>query len=180
MLTEKKPKKRLATLKIVLFPVLGALMFCSKLIMEPLPNIHPLALLTVTYTVVFGAEALIPIYIYVVLVGIYAGFNLWWFPHLYIWLPLWGAAMLLPKKMSASTAVPVYAIVCCLHGLIYGTLYSPWQAIAFHLSFKATLAWIAAGFPWDVVHAVGNFFMGMLVFPLSTLIKKLLKTTPLT
>ena len=51
-------------------------MFCSKLIMEPLPNIHPLGLLTMTYTVVFGAQALIPIYIYVVLVGIYAGLYL--------------------------------------------------------------------------------------------------------
>ena len=64
-------------------------MFCSKVIMEALPNIHLLGMLTMVYTLTFRWKALIPIYIYVFLNGLYAGFNVWWVPYLYIWTVLW-------------------------------------------------------------------------------------------
>ena len=41
------------TLEMILFAMLGAIMFCSKIFMEFLPNIHLLGMLTMTYTVVF-------------------------------------------------------------------------------------------------------------------------------
>ena len=56
--------------------MLGTIMFCSKIIMELLPNIHLLGMLTMTYTLVFRKKALLPIYIYVILNGLYAGFNI--------------------------------------------------------------------------------------------------------
>ena len=83
--------------------------------------------------------------------------------------------MLLPKKMPKKVACAVYPTVCALHGLLYGILYSPAQAVMFGMSFSQTVAWIAAGFPFDVIHAVGNFVAGLLVFPLSELLKKLAK-----
>ena len=61
--------------------MLGAIMFATKVIMEFLPNIHPLGLLTVVYTVVFRKRALIPIYIYVFLNGLFSGFSFWWLPY---------------------------------------------------------------------------------------------------
>ena len=63
--------------EMVLFPMLGTLMFTSKILMEMLPNIHLLGMLTITYTLVFRFKALIPIYIYVFLNGLYSGFNMW-------------------------------------------------------------------------------------------------------
>ncbi|MBR2453730.1 MAG: hypothetical protein IKB35_01875, partial [Clostridia bacterium] len=69
--------------EIAVFAMLGSLMFCSKLIMEALPNIHLLGMLTMTYTLVFRKKALIPIYVYVMLNGLYSGFNMWWVPYLY-------------------------------------------------------------------------------------------------
>ena len=95
--------------------MLAALMFCSKIIMEVLPNIHLLGMLTVVYTVVFRRKALIPIYIYVIINGVYAGFAPWWVPYTYIWAVLWAAVMLLPKKMPRKVAFIVYPIVCSLH-----------------------------------------------------------------
>ena len=70
---------------MIVFAMLGTIMFCSKILLEVLPNIHLLGMLTMTYTVVFRRKALIPIYIYVMLNGLYAGFNIWWIPYLYIW-----------------------------------------------------------------------------------------------
>lgn len=148
-------------------------MFISKIVMEGLPNIHLLGMLTITYTLVYRAKALIPIYIYVFLNGLYAGFNAWWVPYLYIWTILLGLTMLLPKSLPQWAARIIYPLLCGLHGLAYGALYAPAQAIMFGLNFEQTLAWIAAGIPFDIIHAVGNVAVGLLIFPLSELLKKL-------
>lgn len=148
-------------------------MFCSKIMMEFLPNIHLLGMFTITYTVVYRKKALIPIYVNVLLTGIYAGFNMWWIPYLYIWTILWGVTMILPRNMSKRTKIIVYPIVCCLHGLLYGTLYAPAQALMMGMNFKATVAWIMAGLPWDAVHGAGNLVVGTLIYPLSELLRKL-------
>ena len=161
--------------EMVIFAMLGAVMFCSKIIMEVLPNIHLLGMFTMTYTIVFRKKALIPIYIYVMLNGLYAGFNMWWVPYLYLWTILWAITMLLPKRMPKKLKCIVYPLVCCLHGFAYGTLYSPAQAIMFGMNFETTVAWIISGLPWDFVHGIGNLFAGMLVLPLSGLLMKLAK-----
>ena len=160
---------------MILFAMLGAIMFCSKIIMEALPNIHLLGMLTVTYTVVFRKKALIPIYVYVMLNGLYAGFHTWWVPYLYIWTVLWGATMLLPKRMPRKIKCVAFPAVCCLHGLLFGTLYAPAQALMFGMSLEATVAWIISGLPWDLIHGIGNLFAGFLILPLSEMLKKLTK-----
>lgn len=157
--------------------MLGTVMFASKILLEILPNIHLLAMLTVLYTVVFRKKALIPIYVYVLINGVWSGFSMWWIPYTYIWTVLWGITMLLPKNMPKRVAAVVYPIVCALHGLAFGTLYAPAQALMFGLDFKQTLMWIAAGLPWDAVHAVGNFAAGFLVLPLAAVMKKAIKSS---
>lgn len=157
---------------LIIFAMLGVIMFVSKYMTEALPNIHLLGMLTMTYTIVYRKKALIPIYVFVFLIGLFNGFALWWIPYLYLWAILWGVTMLLPKNMSNIIAVPVYAIVCALHGLAYGTLYAPAQAILYGLNFEGMVAWIIAGLPWDAVHAVGNFAVGLLIVPVATALKR--------
>ncbi len=162
--------------ELVLYAMLGTLMFCSKLLMEALPNIHLLGMLTMTYTLVFRRKALLPIYIYALLCGLYAGFSAWWVPHLYLWTVLWGVTMLLPRQMPRKVAYVVYPIVCALHGLLYGTLYAPTQALLYGFDLPQTLTWIAAGLPFDAIHAIGNLVAGLLILPLTDLLQKLMKT----
>lgn len=150
-------------------------MFISKIVMEALPNIHLLGMLTVTYTLVFRKKALIPIYVYVLLNGLFSGFNAWWVPYLYIWTILWGATMLLPKNMPKAVACVVYPVICALHGLFFGVLYAPVQALMFDFTLEQTLAWIAAGFTFDIIHTVGNFTVGLLIYPVSEALKRLTK-----
>ena len=155
--------------------MLGVIMFCSKLLMEALPNIHIVGMLIMLYTVVLRVKALIPIYIYVFLTGLYAGFDIWWMPYLYIWTILWGITMLLPRNMPRAAAIAVYSAVCGLHGFLYGVLYAPAQALFFGLDFQKTCAWIVAGLPFDAIHGVGNIIFGCFVYPLSSVIKKIMK-----
>lgn len=158
--------------EMVTFSLLGVIMFISKMVMEFLPNIHMLAMLIVAYTVVYRGKALFPIYVFVFLTGALYGFGTWWVPYLYIWTILWGAVMLLPRNLPEKISIPVYMVVAMLHGLLYGTLYAPFQAIAFGLSFKGMLLWIAAGFPWDILHAVGNLCTGALIVPCIRILEK--------
>lgn len=144
--------------------------------MEWAPNIHLLGMLTMAYTLTYRKKALIPIYVYVLLQGAFAGFALWWIPYTYIWTILWGITMILPKNMPAKIAVPVYMGVCALHGLCFGTLYAPAQAIMYGLSWKGMIAWIIAGLPFDAIHAAGNLVVGALILPLSSTLTKLEKT----
>ena len=122
---KNKNKKHLSIQEICLFAILGALMFISKIVMEALPNIHLLGMLTITYTIVFRKKALIPIYLYVLLIGVRWGFGIAWIPYVYLWLLLWGAAMLVPKKMPKKAAIPLYCTIGFLHGILFGVLYAP-------------------------------------------------------
>ena len=68
-------KKKIPIKEWILFSGLGTIMFLSKILLEWAPNIHLLGMLTMTYTVVYRKKALIPIYIYVFLNGLYSGFS---------------------------------------------------------------------------------------------------------
>ncbi len=157
---------KLTVREVAIFGMLGAVMYVSKIIMELVPNVHLLGVFIVAFTVVYRQKALYPIYTYVLLNGVFSGFAAWWIPYLYVWTVLWGAAMLLPKKIPGKVQPVVYMAVCAAHGFLFGTLYAPAQAIIYGLSFQGMLAWIVAGLPWDCIHGISNFFCGILIMPL--------------
>ena len=164
---------RLTVRETAVFAMLGAVMYASKLIMELAPNVHLLGVFTIAFTVVYRKKALYPIYTYVILNGIFSGFATWWIPYLYIWTILWGVTMLLPINMPKKIRPIVYMVVCALHGFLFGALYAPAQALLFGLSFKGMIAWIIAGLPWDFVHGVSNFFCGILIVPIISVLRRL-------
>ena len=171
---------KLTIREMAVFSMLGALMYVSKVIMEWAPNIHLLGVFTIAFTVVYRAKALYPIYIYVLLNGLFGGFGIWWIPYLYIWAVLWGITMLLPRKMPKPVAVVVYSVVNALHGYGFGILYAPAQALLFGLSLKGMIAWIVAGFPFDVIHGTSNFICGFLIVPIVLVLQKLEQITKTT
>lgn len=146
-------------------------MYASKMLMEIAPNVHLLGVFVIAFTIVYRKKALYPIYVFVLLTGVYAGFATWWIPYLYLWTILWGVTMLLPKNMPKKIRPIVYMIVCAMHGFLYGTLYAPAQALFFGLNFEGTIAWIVAGLPWDFVHGVSNFFCGILILPIVRILR---------
>ena len=170
-------RKALSVRETVIFSMLGALMTVSDLLMEALPNTHLLGLLIAAFTLTYGVKALFPIYVYAVLIGLFSGFGLWWIPYLYIWTLLWGAVMLIPKRLPTPLRFILAHAVTVLHGLAFGTLYAPVQALMFGLDFAGTLAWIVAGFSFDLIHAVGNFVFGFFIFPLTRLLCRLSHNT---
>jgi energy-coupling factor transport system substrate-specific component len=168
---------KLSIREIAIFAMLGTLMYLSKIVMEALPNIHLLAVLTIAYTVVYRQKALYPIYVFVMILGLTNGFNMWWIPHLYLWTILWCVTMLLPKRMPKIVAPIVYIIVAGCHGFLYGTLYAPAQALMFGLDFNGMVAWIIAGLPFDITHGISNMVVGLLIIPIISVIRLAERTT---
>lgn len=150
-------------------------MYASKIIMEAAPNIHLLGVFTIAITVVYRKKALYPIYTYVLLNGVLGGFAAWWIPYLYLWTILWGVTMLLPKNMPKAVKPIIYMVVNACHGFLFGILYAPVQAILFGLDFERMIAWIIAGFPFDLIHGVSNFFCGILIVPIISVLQRIEK-----
>ncbi len=161
--------------EIALFSILGCLIFVSKLLMQLLPNIHIVGTLIVSFTLAYRVKALWPILTFLLIDGFYAfvsGSLIWWAPYIYIWLILWGAAMLVPKKTPKKIQPIIYMVVCALHGFLFGTMYAPAQALLFGLDFNGMIAWIITGFPYDIIHGISNFCFGTLIIPIATILKK--------
>ncbi len=163
---------KLKIYEIALFGMLGSLMFATKKLMELLPNIHLLAAFIIAVAFVFRLKALFPLYTYVLLDGLFSGFAIWWTPYVYIWLPLLFAVLVIPKNLSKKWLIPILIGLGALHGLSYGLLYAPFQALAFGLSFDGAVAWWIAGLPFDFLHFLGNIFSGLLIFPMILALKK--------
>ena len=166
-------RKGISVRELVIFSMLGTLLCLSDLLMEALPNIHILGLLIAAFTLTYGVKALFPIYVYAFLIGLTSGFGLWWLPYLYIWTVLWGVIMLIPKRLPRTILFTVIHALTVLHGLLFGTLYAPVQALIFGLDFDGMLAWIAAGLTFDLIHAAGNLVFGFFIYPLTVLLEKL-------
>ncbi len=189
---------KLTVKEVVIFGMLGALMYVSKLVMDFLPNIHLIGVLITAVTIVYRKKALYPIYIFVFLTGFLGGFANWWIPYLYVWAVLWGMVMLIPKKWGDYLASPVrsrrekdresnegrafssklrkllpllYMCVCAAHGFLYGVLYAPSQALLFGLSWEGMIAWIVAGLPFDITHGISNFCCGVLILPIAAALR---------
>ena len=77
-------------------------------------------------------------------------------------------------RAKALISIYLFVIACALHGILFGTLYAPFQAIAFGMNFKSTVAWIIAGLPWDAVHGISNFCIASLSVPIISVMKKVI------
>lgn len=174
MLSKRRNNIRFRLFRLVLYAMMGALMYASKAALQFLPNIHLIGFFIMAFTAVYRVQALVPIYVFVFLCGICDGFGAWWVPYLYIWSILWGITMLIPRKiMESKWGYLVCPVVNGLFGLAFGALYAPGQAVMYGFDLQQTLAWIATGFVFDIYHCIGNFAAGFLVTPFVRLLLRL-------
>lgn len=148
--------------------MLGALTFGAKFVMMGLPNIEPVSLMVMLFAVTFGKKAVYPIYVYVLLEILLYGINLWNINYLYIWLIL----ALCAWRLRDMTSPLAWALLSGGFGLLFGALCAPVYVFTGGVSFA--VSWWLSGIPYDVLHAVGNFVIALVLFvPLRKLLQKL-------
>ena len=150
----------------------AAILIISKELLAFLPNVEIVTVLLISYTVVYRIRALVPLYVFWAVEAIIYPSISTTLMYLYVWLVPFLVGMLLPRRVLPA---PVYMLIGGLFGLAFGTLCAPVQAAYFGLSFKGTVAWIVAGAPFDLVHAIGNFATGVLAPVLISLLLRLEK-----
>ena len=163
-------RRRWSTREIVLLGLLGAVLFVAKMAMAPLPNIEPVSLLVIVYTLTLGWRALCPIYLYAALECAVWGISYWSISYLYVWAVLAVIAGLLRRMES-----PVgWAVVSGAFGLCFGALCAlVYLAVG---GWAFALSWWVSGIPFDVAHCAGNFVLALvLVRPLRRLLERLLR-----
>ena len=171
---------RLNLVELAAFALFAALMFLLRYGLQAIPGIHPLAMLMASFTLVWRARALIPIYLYVAIEMIVGGFAFLGWLYLYAWFPLWAGMMLWGfvfdrhPNMKPRCKALILMLTCAAHGMLFGTLSAPLHMLMFGpRSWQAFVAYIVAGLWFDAVHAMGNFAIAALILPMVALLEKL-------
>ena len=104
---------RLTVREIAELSLLCALMVAGKESLRIVPNVHPVTLLLLLATAVYGVKALYPAFGFALLEIALYGAGLWNLMYLYVW-PL-AVLVALPFRQSRSRAL--WAAIAGLHGL---------------------------------------------------------------
>ena len=137
---------RLSIREIAELSLFCALMVAGKECLRLIPNVHPVTLLLLLATAVYGAKALY-------------GAGLWNLMYLYVWPIVVLAA--LPFRRSESRAF--WAAIAGLHGLCFGALCGiPYFFIG---GWQMAFSWWVSGIPYDVIHCVSNTVLVFVLFP---------------
>ena len=165
-------KSRLVDL--CLMAMMGTVMVVSKETLAALPNVELVSLLTILFTLVFRRRVLGALAVFLMLEGLlYGGFGLWWLMYLYVW-PLLAGLTWLFRWMKHSWQ---WAVLSGLYGLAFGTLGSLVYLPVGGLSMM--IAWIISGLTFDVGHAVGNFFLALVLYrPLRRALQEMERRLP--
>ena len=150
---------RLSIHEIAELSLFCALMVAGKECLRLIPNVHPVTLLLLLATAVYGAKALYPAFGFALLEIALYGAGLWNLMYLYVWPIVVLAA--LPFRRSESRAF--WAAIAGLHGLCFGALCAiPYFFIG---GWQMAFSWWVSGIPYDVIHCVSNTVLVFMLFP---------------
>lgn len=152
---------------IVTLGLLCAILLLAQLGMAFLPNIEPVTVLLIVYTLAYKKKVFLVIYAFVLMEGLIFGFGIWWISYLYIWSILALIVLLFQKNSS----VIVWSVIAGAFGLLFGALCSIPYLISGGVG--AALAYWSAGIPYDILHCAGNFTLTLILFrPLSYILNR--------
>jgi len=157
-MASEKPAKKRELRELVLMALLGALLFACKMALAGVPNVEPVTLLIMVYSVVFGKKALWAIYLYVGLEIVTWGVNTWVINYFYIWAVLYLLCRLL-KDMEHPLG---WAVLAGAFGMMFGAMCAP--VYIFTHDWAYALSWWVSGIPFDLLHACSNFAMALVLF----------------
>lgn len=148
--------------EICLFGILGSLLFALKFAMSYLPNIEPVTLLLIVYTITFGIKVLYPLAVYILLEIFIYGFGFWTLAYFYIWLILVVVVIVISKITNKNDSVLLWSLISGAFGLIFGALYIPIYIVSSGFMFAIT--WWINGLFFDIMHCIANFILCLILF----------------
>ena len=133
-----------------------ALMVAGKECLRVIPNVHPVTLLLLLATIIYGVKALYPAFGFALLEIALYGAGIWNLMYLYVW-PI-AVLIALPFRSSRSRSKQesirgnTSPAMCAVPYLFIGG----WQM---------ALSWWISGIPYDVIHCVSNTVLTFALLP---------------
>ena len=150
---------RLTAREIAELSLICALMVAGKESLRVIPNVHPVTLLLLLATILYGAKALYPAFGFALLEIALYGAGIWNLMYLYVW-PL---AVLAALPFRKETSRALWAAIAGLHGLCFGALCAiPYFFIG---GWRMAVSWWISGIPYDVIHCVSNAVLAFVLLP---------------
>lgn len=139
----------------------------AKFTLAGIPNVELTSFLIIMFALYFGRHIYFAIPVFIVIEGAIYGFGLWWIMYLYAW-PL---LVILVKLMGKKLTCFGLAMLSGAFGLGFGALCA--LPYIFLGGFKGAFMYWVAGIPFDVVHAVANFAVMLILYkPVSEVMKR--------
>lgn len=159
----RRKTAHLRLFELILTAVLGALTFAIKVAMAALPNIHPVALMLILCTLVFGWRSLVTAGVYILMEGLFFGFSTWWIPYLYAWPLLILLTLAFRKRKNRF----FWAGFAGVFGFLYGFLFLPINYFVYGMDQNPALLgmYILNDLPFNAIHAVSNFILVLILLP---------------
>lgn len=140
----------------------------AKFTLAGIPNVELTSFLIVMFALYFGRHIYFAIPVFIVIEGAVYGFGLWWIMYLYTWPLLVVAVKLFGKKLTCFGL----AMLSGAFGLMFGALCA--LPYIFLGGFRGAFMYWVAGIPFDVVHAVANFAVMLILYkPVSEVMKRI-------
>ena len=164
----KKSASKLTIKELAILGVMTTLLIVSVHALAPLPNVEPVTVLVILFTLSRGKRAGYILAAYLLLEGCWYGFGLWWIMYAYIWPFLALLTWLLRRQQS----VWFWSLLASAFGLFFGAMCSiPYLFIG---GPSMAFTWWVAGIPYDLIHCLSNGILCMVLFhPLNRVLERL-------
>ena len=115
-----KTISRLTIRDLALMGAMTCLLIVSVHALAPLPNVEPVTLLVILFTLFWGKRVAYILTAYLLLEGCFYGFGLWWVMYAYLW-PLLALLTFLCRRQKS---VWFWSLLSGTYGLFFGALCS--------------------------------------------------------
>jgi energy-coupling factor transport system substrate-specific component len=167
-MNQKAKQNSMRVIYVVTMGLLSAILVIGQVGMAALPNIEPVTMLIIAYTLVYRKKVFYIIYAFALIEGIIYGFGIWWLNYLYVWTILAFIVLAMQKNES----LVIWCVLAGAYGLCFGFLCS----IPYFISggLGAGFAYWASGIPYDITHCIGNIAVtGLLFKPVYNVLRKM-------
>ena len=155
--------------RLVRIAAMTAILETAKFALNAVANVELVTLLVILFTERFGQrETLSAVLLFALLESMWWGVNIWTITYFYVWPILVFISVPLAKEPS----VLLKSIAAGIFGLLFGLLCSLTTLVI--SGPQAAFAWWAAGIPFDLIHALSNFLLCLVLYrPLSNVLNHL-------
>lgn len=155
---------------ISLIGILAAVNIASRMGLQALPNIKPVTSIIIISVMIFGLSFGVKLIIVTTIVSnIFLGMGIWTFFQILAWIVICLLTQIVVdfyRKIKKEPHLIVMACFSFLMGYVFGLIVSLEQLMIGGPGLFLT--YYTAGFVFDTLHAIGNFFFYLICAPILT------------